>query len=1551
MTRSPLFHGEADTIKGFCHSNPEVAGSAPDAGLQYGVFTALFLIALFLVSSVESTFAATSCLSIRDSQGRVLTSSADNPYVVNGQSVLLNLKAACSIPKKPNNNPKPKAVIEVEQDGVTVEKIKVEYSIIPDASCRNCFSRSSENWFRIDGFAFEHGEYLTQSFLKPVLFSVRGDFKIIFSINKSYVGETANVLDEIVFFIKKAVDSQKAVDSRDDDATGVTLAAPAGDVAEASGRKVLTVTLDRALAAGETLAVPLVLGGTASRGSDYTLAAPSPRPQGVAYAHLTSSKPAQRPTLTFTGPSAAAATVILTTTADATNEGQRETVTVTLGTLTATGLNGGAAGSGTVAFAILEPLPEIAITAKTASITEGTGATFTLTANPAPTAPLAVSVTVSQSGDYAATGTTGAQTVTIPASGTAQHTVATVNDAADETHGSVTVTLNSGSGYTVAGAQGAATVSVSDNDDPPPPSVDTAAIEQEIQRMIVRHRDVTGNAGALANWKKVLKTIRGEPGGFTIAELEARVASLGGVPKQRWQRVLDAVKTMQAGIKTQTETDPETKTTTDTGNEVSPVITVTGGGAVAEGTAASFTLTAAPAPKATLAITLTIGQTGSYVGAGAIGTRTVTILAGKTKASFTVATQGDKADEPAGAVTATVEAGTGYTVGTAATASVPVRDDDATGVTLAAPAGDVAESNGRKTLTVQLERALVQGETLAVPLVLGGTASRGSDYTLAAPNPRPQGVAYAHLTSSQPAQRPTLTFTGPSAAAATLRLTTIADAITEGQRETVTVTLGTLTATGLSGGAAGSGTVAFAILEPLPEIAITAKTASITEGTGATFTVTTNRVPGADLTVNLTVSEAAGSDMVAADDEGAATVTIPKGKTEAAFTVATVNDNRDEPNGTVTATLTADGSKDTRYTVAAAPKDAASVSVADDDAASAVTLSIEDAQVREGDMITFQVELSAPAPHEVRVRWNTFAGTAKFGYDFEFGSGMLRFRPGVLRQTIDIFTIDDLIDEAPETFEVELRNAQGATIADGVAVGTIVNSDPMPQAWLGRFGRTVAQQALDGIAGRLTAPRTPGLHGTVAGQALTAVSGAADAPLLGPSGPLTLSARALGLDPMLAPAASPLTEAGPGRTLRDLLLGSHFSLTGAPNAYGGSVALWGRGAQATFDGQDDTVNLDGEVTTGMLGADYTHGHWLVGLALTQSTGTGAYADPRDTPEQSSRRRASGSIESTLTSVLPYAAVQVADRLRLWGTAGYGAGSVTVTSTAGAADATPSPDSSQVMQADTAWQMAAAGGQGTLFAPTEGSGPMVAVTSDALWTRTTSEKTASLADSDADVTRLRLGLTGRWAVAMDHGGTLTPKLEVGGRHDGGDAETGFGVELGGGLAWTEPKLGLNLDVTGRTLLTHQADGFQDQGFAAALLFDPDPISTRGPSLALRQEWGGSATDGLAALFAPTPLLAQGPAGALSSRWTAEAAYGLPAFDDRFTSSPHVNLGLAAGTREYALGWRLVAASAQSDGPTRAIGSGTALAFDLTASRRETDGTQPDHGFRLELSARW
>jgi len=96
------------------------------------------------------------------------------------------------------------------------------------------------------------------------------------------------------------------------------------------------------------------------------------------------------------------------------------------------------------------------------------------------------------------------------------------------------------------------------------------------------------------------------------------------------------------------------------------------------------------------------------------------------------------------------------------------------------------------------------------------------------------------------------------------------------------------------------------------------------------------------------------------------------------------------------------------------------------------------------------------------------------------------------------------------------------------------------------------------------------------------------------------------------------------------------------------------------------------------------------------------------------------------------------------------------------------------------------------------------------------------------------------------------VTLGVRHDGGDAETGFGVGLGAGLGWSAPALGLAAEVVGRTLLAHEADGLKDRGYTASVAYDPRPETKRGPSLTIRQDWGGQANRGLDALFAPDPL---------------------------------------------------------------------------------------------------
>ncbi|MCY3926528.1 MAG: hypothetical protein OXG52_13675, partial [bacterium] len=122
-----------------------------------------------------------------------------------------------------------------------------------------------------------------------------------------------------------------------------------------------------------------------------------------------------------------------------------------------------------------DPDPEVSVTAGS-GITEGQSATFTVSASPAPKTPLTVTVTVTAAGDHGAT--TGTRTVVVGTGGAVNLAVAAVNlavatagDSTDEPDGSVTLTVNAGSGYTVSSSQGAATVAVKDDDDPPPPPV------------------------------------------------------------------------------------------------------------------------------------------------------------------------------------------------------------------------------------------------------------------------------------------------------------------------------------------------------------------------------------------------------------------------------------------------------------------------------------------------------------------------------------------------------------------------------------------------------------------------------------------------------------------------------------------------------------------------------------------------------------------------------------------------------------------------------------------------------------------------------------------------------------------------------------------------------------------------------------------------------------------------------------------------------------------------------------------------------------------------
>ena len=161
-------------------------------------------------------------------------------------------------------------------------------------------------------------------------------------------------------------------------------------------------------------------------------------------------------------------------------------------------------------------------------------------------------------------------------------------------------------------------------------------------------------------------------------------------------------------------------------------------------------------------------------------------------------------------------------------------------------------------------------------------------------------------------------------------------------------------------------------------------------------------------------------------------------------------------------------------------------------------------------------------------------------------------------------------------------------------------------------------------------------------------------------------------------------------------------------------------------------------------------------------------------------------------------------------------------------------------------------------------------------------------TEAAGTRFRTDLDGSRGFTFS-GLPLRPSLEVWLRHDGGDAETGSGIDIGGGLVVSNPLLGLSADVRARMLLVHQAEGFRDRGVSRAFSFDPAPETPLGFLAKVTPSWGGQAESGAEALWGwDTMTGLENGSIAAGGRLAADLSYGLPV-GSRFVDTPRIGIG--------------------------------------------------------------
>ena len=578
-------------------------------------------------------------------------------------------------------------------------------------------------------------------------------------------------------------------------------------------------------------------------------------------------------------------------------------------------------------------------------------------------------------------------------------------------------------------------------------------------------------------------------------------------------------------------------------------------------------------------------------------------------------------------------------------------------------------------------------------------------------------------------------------------------------------------------------------------------------------------------------------------------------------------------------------------------------------------LSVADARVQgKSAVLAFTVSMDRTRDVAVRVDYATEDGSARAGEDYTPVAGTLTIQPGGREGMVEVPVLPALHVTGERTLTLTLSNAGNAVIEDGMATGTIARTSELPKAWLARFGRTASDHVAQAIGRRLAAGERE-THVTVAGRRMDGLFGRLRS---GGGGLLASTARNMAgsaRSGLAAAAARSADPDGPGEsaeTLRravlpdfgfrlpevqDALVGSSFYVQGGAlqaEGGGGTWAAWGDVATTHFEADASGLGLNGDVTTGTVGLDRRWRKLLVGLALARSGGEGAYG------------AGAGTITSTLSSVHPYLSYRLAERAQLWGAMGWGRGGMLLTPGRGAA-----------IETDLSNSMAALGGRAVLRrAGATGSSLEIALRSDLLWTSTSSDRAGVLAEATGSASRGRLMLEGAGRIS-GLGGVLRPSVEGGLRYDGGDAETGAGLEAGGGLDWARG--GLALRVNGRMLLAYADDSYEEWGYGGSLVYEPGAADGRG--LRMRLGFGAGAT-----------------ASGVQGLWALENARGLVRHGGMpFARRSDAEVGFGLGG---ALLWYPYLA-ADATGQKRfglRLNSGRSLNVGLEFGRR-SDGTQP------------
>ena len=386
--------------------------------------------------------------------------------------------------------------------------------------------------------------------------------------------------------------------------------------------------------------------------------------------------------------------------------------------------------------------------------------------------------------------------------------------------------------------------------------------------------------------------------------------------------------------------------------------------------------------------------------------------------------------------------------------------------------------------------------------------------------------------------------------------------------------------------------------------------------------------------------------------------------------------------------------------------------------------------------------------------------------------------------------------------------------------------------------------------------------------------------------------------------------------LNHVLAGSSFAIPiDAAEAGGsgmmGNFTLWGNADYRNIsDSSQRIADYDGEVVSASLGLDTRLGSSLLGgLSVTHARGTLDYTDSESV---------TGEFTTTLSSINPYLGLQLPGNANLWAAAGYGRGDVEF------------DESTGTRTGDLTQRMVAAGLNKALVSSERliaGGITSLTVKGETAFTRADVEGDVVLRNTKLSVNRHRVMLEGAHARRLASGATITPSIESGLRYDGGDGDTGAGLEVGAGLGYSTGRLAVKVNARG-LLAQDEASEYEEWGVSGMVAFQPRGDG-QGLSMTLGSGWGVTQS-GVQALWSrhDAGTLARG--GAVmnpAQRYHAELRYGVKGRTGRALWLPYLGSDTADGSRALRMGVRLTLA--------QKLGAG------LELGRRDSVFRSPDH----------